>query len=222
MASRPMIKHLNIIEDCRSRGFTSFKDVASDFLLLQTAEEGLDGRVIMTISSATHAREQAMRLTEPIPFVTTVLRTLIRVNNDVLLGLASPNSHQQGIQHNFLGQGRLHGPADDPAGVQIHHHGQVEQPPLIRPNIGDVGHPRMIRPVFRKLSLQTIRGRYCRLGVAHAWLLIPALGEDFVTLHELGNPVLAHVFPNFAQIAENARRAIGATTRFIRFSNEAQ
>ncbi len=94
MASRSIIKHLDIIEEFGSRGFTSFEDVPAYFLLLETTEEGLDHRVILTVSSATHAGEQAMRLAEPIPFVTTVLRPLIRVNNDVMLGLASPNSHQ--------------------------------------------------------------------------------------------------------------------------------
>jgi len=41
MASRPIIKHLNIIEYFRSRCFTGFEDVATYFLLLQAAEEGL-------------------------------------------------------------------------------------------------------------------------------------------------------------------------------------
>ncbi len=53
MASRPIIKHLNIIEDFCSRHFTGFKDVATDFLLLQTPEERLDRRIIITVPSAT-------------------------------------------------------------------------------------------------------------------------------------------------------------------------
>lgn len=48
-----------------------------------------------------------MRLAEPIPFTTAELRFLIRVDNDVLLGLASPHGRQAGVQDNLLGQGGL-------------------------------------------------------------------------------------------------------------------
>lgn len=94
MASRPIIKHLNIIEDFCSRHFAGFEDMASDFLLLQTPEEGLDGRIIITVSPPTHAREQPMQLTKPSPLITTILRSLIRMDNDVLLGLTPSHGHQ--------------------------------------------------------------------------------------------------------------------------------
>ena len=81
MASRPIIKHLNIIEYFCSRCFTGFEDVAAYFLLLQATKEGLDRRVIITVPSATHAWYQTMRLAEPIPFIAAELRPLIRVDN---------------------------------------------------------------------------------------------------------------------------------------------
>ncbi len=80
----------------------------------------------------------------------------------------------------------------------------------------------MIRPVFRKLSLQAIRGRDRWLGVAHARLFLPTLGAYLVTFHDLGNPVLAHALTHLTSIAENAGGTIGAPTRFIRLSNESQ
>lgn len=77
MASRPIIKPLNIIEYCCSRFFSGFEDVARYFFLLQAPEEGLDHRIIITVPSATHAGEQPMRLAETIPFLATELRPLI-------------------------------------------------------------------------------------------------------------------------------------------------
>ncbi len=69
MTSRPIIKHLDIIEVFCWRGFPSLEDVTADFLLFQAPQEGLDRRVILTVASATHTREQAMRLAEPMPFI---------------------------------------------------------------------------------------------------------------------------------------------------------
>ena len=94
MTSRPIIKHLNIIEYFCSCHLTSFEDVAAYFLLLEAPEERFHHRIIIAVPSATHAREQAMCLAEPIPFIAAKLRPLIRVDNDVMLGVASPHGHE--------------------------------------------------------------------------------------------------------------------------------
>ncbi len=58
IASCLIIKYLNIIEGFRSLRYTGLEDVATDFLLLQTAKEGLNGDLIITVASATHSSEQ--------------------------------------------------------------------------------------------------------------------------------------------------------------------
>ena len=73
----------------------------------------------------------------------------------------------------------------------------------------------MICLIDRNLLLQAIRSRPRWFGVMHARLFIAALGMDLVALHQLGNPVLAHTFPDFPQIAAKAGGAIGAPTRLI-------
>lgn len=88
MASGRIIKHLNIIEDFCSRGVTGFEEVVTFFLLLPAAEEGCDPRGIRAIPSTTYDWPPPMRLAEPIPFIASELCPLIRVNDDVLLGLA--------------------------------------------------------------------------------------------------------------------------------------
>lgn len=77
--------------------------MASYCLFLQSPEEGFDRPVILTVTLATHAGEQAMRLAEPIPFIVTKLRVLIRVDHHVLLGLASSHGYEDGVQRDFLG-----------------------------------------------------------------------------------------------------------------------
>ena len=72
--------------------------------------------MILTVPPATHAGQQAMRLAESLPLIAAKLRALVRVDHDVLLGLASPHGHQEGIPHNLLGQGSLQSPPDDSTG----------------------------------------------------------------------------------------------------------
>ena len=80
----------------------------------------------------------------------------------------------------------------------------------------------MIRPVSRKLSRQSIRGRHRRLGVAEAWLLVAALGTYLVALHNLGNPVPANALTHLTEIAENAGRPIGVAARLMRRADQSQ
>ena len=77
MASRSIIKDFNIIEYLCFSFFTCFEDVAAYFLLFQTAEEGLHGRIVIAITTAAHAGHEPVCFTETIPFVTAILRSLI-------------------------------------------------------------------------------------------------------------------------------------------------
>ena len=106
-----MIKHLNILEYFDSRSFPRVKNVAAYLCHIQTTPKGLDCCMIITVPSVTHAGDQALRLIELIPFIATELPPLIGMDNDVLLGLASPHSHQEGVQNDLLDQSGLHGPA---------------------------------------------------------------------------------------------------------------
>lgn len=66
-----------------------------------------------------------MGLTKSIPFIATELRPLIRVDDHFLLGLVAPHRHEDGVQHDFLGERRLHRPTNHPPLVEIHHDREV-------------------------------------------------------------------------------------------------
>lgn len=55
-----------------------------------------------------------------------VLATLIRMHHHLGFGIPAPNSHQQGIEYQFLGDPGLHRPAHYLPGEQINYHSQVQ------------------------------------------------------------------------------------------------
>jgi hypothetical protein len=60
MPSSRVVKHFNIIEHITTSFIARSIDFPSDSLSLQQLEKALSHRIIMTISSATHAAFQAM------------------------------------------------------------------------------------------------------------------------------------------------------------------
>ncbi len=209
------------MEDFCSRGFTDFEDVATSFLLLQAAEEGFDHRGIRTIPSTTHAWQPPIRLPEPIPFIAADLCPLIRVDDDMVLGVASPNGHPKGVQCDLFGLGGCHRSTNDPAGIGISPHRQV-QPAFVDTNRGHVGHPGPIGSVHRKRLPQSIWGRHRRLSVPAAWLLGVVLGADRVALQEPGHAIVARALTDLRSIDEKARGILGAAPGRMRPADQTQ
>jgi hypothetical protein len=80
-----------------------------------------------------------MRMTEAPPRIAAKLRPLIGVNQD-MLRLASAHSHEECVQYEILSQRGFGSLADNAAGVQVHHDGQIE-PAFPGAHVGHVGHP---------------------------------------------------------------------------------
>mgnify|MGYP007070988097 CR=1 FL=1 len=88
------------------------------------------------------------------PRIAAKLRPLIGVNED-MLGLASAHRHEECVQHEILSQRGLGGPADNAAGVQVHHNSQIE-PAFPCAHIRNVSNPGGVGPGDGKPSLQRI------------------------------------------------------------------
>jgi len=78
------------------------------------------------------------------------LRALIQVDQHLVLRLASPHRHEQGLQHDVRGLSALHRPAYDPARIEIDDDGKVSET-LAGSDIGDGSCMRPIRTVARLL-----------------------------------------------------------------------
>ena len=159
--------------------------------------------------------------TEALPVIATILRPLIRVHQDAILGLTSPDRHQQCVQDDLTGQRGLHGPANDFARAKIDDDRQVE-PSLPSADVGYIGHPGHIGPCGRERSLQSIRRHDRRPSVDDPRYLVAVYGFDVIRFHDAGNAVTTADLTCLSQIEVNASIAIHTTAGGVRGSDQRQ
>jgi hypothetical protein len=139
---------------------------------------------------------------EPQPVVAPVLRALIGVDQRAAR-LASPHRHQDRVDDDLAGQCRLHGPPDDASRIEVHHHGQVE-PALPRADVGDVGHPHLIRLLDRELSLQLVRSDDRRTPGDRPRRLVAPHSTDFLGAHDARDTMTPTLLAGLSQVEEYA------------------
>jgi hypothetical protein len=136
VAASPIVEAIDVVGHIVQGQLAVLVDMLLDPFLLQTAEEGLRDRIVPAVPLPAHARLQMMRAIEAPPDVAAELGTLIRMNHRAA-GTSPAHGHQHGVEDELAVNRRSRRPADDLAREQIQDDGQVE-PPLPRPNVGDI------------------------------------------------------------------------------------
>lgn len=143
MSTGTIIEQFDVLGDLGLGHITSRVDALLGPLIFQAAKKQFGHRFIPAVSTPTHAGHKVMRVAEAPPGIAAKLRALIGMNRGVC-GLASMHGHEERVQDEVLRQHWLAGPADNAAGVQVHHDGQIE-PAFPPANIGNVGDPGMVQ-----------------------------------------------------------------------------
>ena len=216
-----IVEHFDVIEDIGASHFACLVDPFLDPLFLQTAKERLDDGIVPAVAPPAHAGLKVMLAAEPKPVIAAVLRSLVGMDDDLLLGFPSPDSHQDRVDNELLGQGRLHGPADDLAGEQVHDDGEV-QPALPGADVGDVRHPGAIRMIDRKLTLQPVGGDDRGSPVDPTRDLVAVSGFDFIGFHDASHSVFATSLSDLAQVQVYPTIAIDTPTGRVRGTDQYQ
>jgi len=110
-----------------------------------------------------------------------------------------------------------HRPADDLAGVHVHHHAE-EQVALERRHVGDVGEPEPVRPLGDELALDQVgSGRRLRVGDGRARLLAaPGDALDAEVAHQPGDPLAPDAdLVVLTQLVGDPDRAVGLVRAVI-------
>jgi hypothetical protein len=125
-------------------------------------------------------------LQEGCPIHAGELGALIRVDQDRGLRLRSPYRHEQRLQHDIGDLPALQGPANDAAGEQVDHHGQVGEA-FLGPDVGDVRHPRLVLRIDIEPSGQGVvdHDRHKSRGYSNAllWSLLVAMHNRHPCMH---------------------------------------
>jgi len=155
-----------------------------DQLRFECGEEALAHRVVVAVADRSGGGTNPVSSTTAAEFNRGVLSSLIRVMNDALRWSSLLERHLQCRRDQLGSQVILHRPADDPSTPGIEHHCQVEKAVRGGRNIGDVGHPKLIRTRGCEVTVDQIGGRPCR-PIAHRRL------HPFTPTH-CGQPALSH------------------------------
>lgn len=85
-----VVEHLDVVEDICSGLIAGRVDLAADSLSLEKLKEALGHSVVMAIATTAHAGDQVVVAQEVLPGVSGELTALIRMNDDIALGLPTP------------------------------------------------------------------------------------------------------------------------------------
>ena len=89
------------------------------------------------------------------------------MDQHLVLRLAPPEGHEQGLQDDICRLSALHRPADHAPGIQVDDHRKVSEP-LLRPDVGDVSYPNLVRNLDIKLPVEGVVDHDRRLAAIAA------------------------------------------------------
>src|SRR5713226_499305 len=180
-----------------------------DQFLLECAEEALHAGVVPTVALATHRTFDAVLPQDLLVARSGVLAAPVRVMQESGAGLAAPQRHRECLLGEIDREPLPHRPADDLAGKEVEHHGEIE-PALVRPDVGDVAGPYPVWLLDPKLPVQGV-GRHRELVArfGRGTPLLHGLGADALGAHEPRHAVLAKAMAAFDERIPDAGTAVG-------------
>src|SRR5712692_480252 len=175
VTTHPIVEHFDVLEDFLPRFFTREVTPMMDQFLLECAEEALHAGVVPTVALATHRTFDAVLPQDLLVARSGVLAAPVRVMQESGAGLAAPQRHRECLLGEIDREPLPHRPADDLAGKEVEHHGEIE-PALVRPDVGDVAGPYPVWLLDPKLPVQ---------GVGRHRELVARFGRGTPLLHGL-------------------------------------
>ena len=101
MPTLSIVKHLDVIEDILLCFIPGAVCLAPDSLSFQELKETFGYGVVMTIPASAHALLQVVLVQEVAPVLATELAALIGMHHHRVLGLPTPDGHQERVHRNL-------------------------------------------------------------------------------------------------------------------------
>ena len=208
MPTARVVEGVDILEE-RGLGFSPCRPcVPPDQFGFQRFEEGLNGRIIVTISFAAHRHLKALLAQAFLIVMTAILAAPVGMVNASRCWLAQVDRHVEGADRKVLLHAIADRPADDAPGIEIENDGQIE-PSLAGPDVRDITGPFLVRPACREVPVQQV-GRYVEPVIAIGRCLVFARADDtnVILLHQSTDAPMADIQTKLFQLFGHARAAI--------------
>jgi hypothetical protein len=191
MLSFPVVKHLNVLKGHVSDLFPCLESIAKDTLIFETVEPAFPRRIIPAFSLATHRARHSIFRQQRLKEMARILTSSVRVMGQSCGWSAMKPCHRQCIGHNFRRHTPLQRPSNHLPVKQVKHDGQV-QPTFIRPQIGNVRRPDLVRCARLNVPIQHV--------VCHWQIVFRICRRLIATLMSCPHIILSHqaFLPGFA------------------------
>src|SRR5262245_26069232 len=126
MASIAVVEDFNVFKDVRLSLQSGEIMTMMEQLSFQGAKETFHRGIVVTIALAAHTSLDVIFGQDLAIIVAGVLTAPIRMMDQAWLRLTGIQSHSQSSQDQRSFQGRGHSPTDNPAGIQIQDHRQIQ------------------------------------------------------------------------------------------------
>ncbi len=143
----------------------------------------------------------------------SVLTAPVAVMDEFGVRLSSGHGHGHCFDDQFTGLTVAHRPGDEPTATKVLHAGQ-EELALPGRELGDIGHPALIGPAGREVTLQEVTGRG-HLQWATAPLPAGMDTHQVFLGHQPGHPLASDPGSHPSQLAMDPRCPIGAPRTLV-------
>jgi hypothetical protein len=128
-------------------------------------------------------------------------------------GFASGHGHGHRLDNQLTGLSVAHRPTDQSPATEITDAGEVELS-LSGRELGDVGHPALIGPGGREVTLQEVGGR-SHVELASSPLLAGVDADQVFFRHQPGHPLASDSSPQSTELTVDPRSPIGAPRTLV-------
>ena len=209
MLSFPVVKHLDIFKGYASDFVSCPESIAKDPFIFETVEPAFRGCVVPAVSLTTHRANHSIFRQQRLKGMARVLTPPVRVMDQACRWSAAKPRHRQCIGHNVSRHARLQRPPNHFSVKQIKHDGQV-QPAFIRPQIGDVRRPDLVRRAGLKIAIQhVLRHRQIVFRIRRRLIAALMPCSHIILSHQSLHPGFAGRETPVSQFPEHAGTAIG-------------
>src|SRR5438477_5067204 len=220
----PVIIDFNHLEDCLASLLPALELAVAQEFIFKRAPERFHGGVIVAVALAAHARLDAGLLELLAVRRAGVLRSSIGMMQEAFRRMTLRDGHLQSIQSQAGLQVLLHGPAHDPAAVEIHDRGQIE-PAFGGRDVGDVTDPNLI-DAFGSSSMGQPIGRdgiiVLAVGGADAKGAAAPRGQALLAHQPFHPLMIAVVAPGSESVSQTRTAVVGFELQEKAFKEQLQ